>query len=170
MKYILILVVAVSLFVGISTVQAGPLTRARQNLGNALGDTGLSDDLPTSIGFIIKALLSLLGTVFLILTIYAGILWMTAQGNDEKTGQAKKIIESAVIGLFIVVSAYAITAFVTRKAEGIGGEEYNELPEAQTGCCINPSTNQCVSYASPGDCVLDSETWQAGECPSTCSF
>ncbi|MBL7058794.1 hypothetical protein ISS03_05725, partial [Patescibacteria group bacterium] len=38
--------------------------------------------------------------------------WMTAQGNDTKIATARGIITNAVIGLIIVMSAYAITAFV----------------------------------------------------------
>jgi len=44
--------------------------------------------------------------------ITGGISWMMAGGNQEKVGKAKKIIISAIIGLVIVFSAYAVTAFV----------------------------------------------------------
>lgn len=76
---------------------------------------GLNKDINTSISTIIKAALSLVGTIFLILSVYAGILWMTASGNEEKVEKAKQIVTQAVIGLAITLSAYAITAFVTTK-------------------------------------------------------
>jgi hypothetical protein len=44
--------------------------------------------------------------------IYAGILWMTAQGNDQKVEKAKQMITEAIVGLIIVVAAYAIAYFV----------------------------------------------------------
>ena len=47
--------------------------------------------------------------------IYAGVLWMTARGDETKTEKARNIIIATVIGLFITVSAYAITKFVTSK-------------------------------------------------------
>jgi hypothetical protein len=40
---------------------------------------------------------------------------MTAQGNEEQVGKAKNLITAAVIGLIIVVSAYAITAYIGGK-------------------------------------------------------
>jgi hypothetical protein len=61
---------------------------------------------------IIRTILSFLGVIFIILTIYAGLMWMTSAGNEDKIGTAKKIMIAAVIGLVIVMSAYAITAFV----------------------------------------------------------
>lgn len=63
-------------------------------------------------GIVIQAILALLGVIFLILTIYGGIIWMTAAGNDQRIDKAKKIIINSVIGLVIIVSAYAITAFI----------------------------------------------------------
>ena len=47
-----------------------------------------------------------------IVIVYSGIKWMTAGGNEEDVGKAKKLIAQAVIGLAIVMAAYAITAFV----------------------------------------------------------
>ncbi len=64
------------------------------------------------IGTIIQTVLQFLGVIFLGLVIYGGIKWMTASGNEEDVKTAKKIITNAVIGLIIVVMAYAISAFV----------------------------------------------------------
>lgn len=69
--------------------------------------------LAATVGNIIRIALSVLGTVFLVLILYAGFLWMTAAGDEKKTTQAKSIITSSVIGLLIILSAYAITYFVT---------------------------------------------------------
>lgn len=68
--------------------------------------------LNTRIGSVIGILLSFVGVIFLILIIYAGISWMTASGNQEKVTKAKDLIINAVIGLIIVLAAYAITAFI----------------------------------------------------------
>jgi hypothetical protein len=37
---------------------------------------------------------------------------MIAGGNEEKTTEAKKLIVSGIIGLAIILSAWAITSFV----------------------------------------------------------
>lgn len=67
---------------------------------------------------IIKTALGVLGTIFLVIIIYAGFLWMTAGGEEEKTGKAKKLISNGVIGLVIILTAYAITGFIISSLVG----------------------------------------------------
>jgi len=69
----------------------------------------------------IQAFLGLLGVIFLVLMITAGYKWMTASGNEEKLTEAKETIWRAVIGLIIVVAAYAITYFVFNSLDWFGG-------------------------------------------------
>lgn len=64
---------------------------------------------------IISIVLSFLGVIFLILIIYAGYLWMMARGNEQQVEKAKSLLTEAIIGLIIVVSAYAISYFVIKK-------------------------------------------------------
>lgn len=68
--------------------------------------------LSETIGTVIKAALSLVGTIFLALTVYAGFLWMTASGDESQIEKAQNIIRSSVIGLVIALSAYGVTTFV----------------------------------------------------------
>jgi len=72
----------------------------------------------TIIATIITAALSFLGVIFLILMIYGGFMWMTASGNDEQVKKSVQLITAAIIGLIIVVSAYAISFFVMSKMGG----------------------------------------------------
>lgn len=71
-----------------------------------------SNFLNTQVGSIIGLVLSFIGVIFLILMIYAGINWMTATGNQEKVTKSKDLIINAIIGLIIVLAAYAITSFI----------------------------------------------------------
>lgn len=94
----------------------GPNGLATDIADKAGYDKGTSETaLSETVGKIIKAVLSLSGIIFLALTVYAGILWMTARGDSEQIGTAKNIITAAVIGLAITLSAYAITVFVVDK-------------------------------------------------------
>lgn len=68
--------------------------------------------IQTKAGEIVGLVLSFVGVLFLILIIYAGITWMTAQGNEQKVTKAKDLLINAIVGLIIVFAAYAITAFV----------------------------------------------------------
>ena len=64
------------------------------------------------LGTIVSVFLSLLGVIFIGLMIYAGYNWMTAQGEEEKVTKAKDTIRQSIIGLVLVIAAYAIWLFV----------------------------------------------------------
>ncbi len=64
------------------------------------------------IGNVIKIALGFVGTIFFLLMLYGGIMWMTAMGSNEKVDKAKQILEMAVVGLVIVVASYAISIFI----------------------------------------------------------
>jgi cbb3-type cytochrome oxidase subunit 3 len=68
--------------------------------------------LSSRVGVIIGAILSFVAVIFMILIIYAGILWMIARGNEQQVDRAKNLIIQAIIGLIIVLSAYIITSFI----------------------------------------------------------
>lgn len=79
-------------------------------------------DIRIIIARIIRIALSFLGILAVSLIIYAGFMWMTSGGEEEKVSKAKKILANAVIGLAIILSALAITQFVlNRLIEATGG-------------------------------------------------
>lgn len=91
------------------------LNTVGENLNGQLpysGDVEAGNKLPVIVGNIIRIILGLLGLIFLILVIYGGLRWMTAQGDSGAIEDARDTIVHAVIGLVIVLSAYTITAFV----------------------------------------------------------
>lgn len=71
-----------------------------------------STSLAGIIGLAIQAVLSVLGIIFLILMVIAGYRWMTADGNEQKVEKSKDSIKSALIGLIITISAYALWQFI----------------------------------------------------------
>lgn len=78
--------------------------------GEALG-LGKKDPRET-IALIIRMFMGFLGTVAVIIVLLGGFKWMVAGGNEEKVTEAKKLLLAGVIGLVIILSAYAITSFV----------------------------------------------------------
>lgn len=68
--------------------------------------------LTETVAQLINVALSLLGIIAVVIILVGGFKWMTAGGNDEKTGEARKWIFSGIIGLAIIMSAWAITRFV----------------------------------------------------------
>lgn len=83
--------------------------------------TGTDLDPAVVVGNVINALLGILGVVFLILVIYAGILWMTAAGNEKQVEKAKDILINGVVGLVIILAAYTITYFVIENLQRVTG-------------------------------------------------
>src|SRR3989339_537063 len=74
-----------------------------------------SRDLRTTATSIINIALSLLGIVSVVIVLIGGFRWMTAGANDEKVAEARKWIFSGIIGLAIVLSAWAIARFVLKQ-------------------------------------------------------
>lgn len=91
-----------------------PFNQAR-DLTNQVGEksgiqTGQS--LPGMAGNLINVALGFLGLLLLFYMLYAGFLWMTASGDSKKVEKAQAIITQAIIGLIIIVAAFAISNFV----------------------------------------------------------
>lgn len=77
-----------------------------------LPDAGDADtQIFTIIGNIVDILLGLLGIIFFLLTVWAGYIWMTAQGDPAKVTKAQKLLTEGAIGLVIIFAAYAISNF-----------------------------------------------------------
>lgn len=76
-------------------------------------NTGLGEaDLQETIGNLIRVALGFLGVVAVCIVLFGGFKWMTAGGNDEKVSEAKRLLIAGLIGLAIILSAYAIVEFV----------------------------------------------------------
>lgn len=72
------------------------------------------EGLQYGIGRVIRMILTFLGVLFLILMIYGGYIWMMARGNEQEVEKAKNIIKNALIGLVVVLAAYASTYTIFR--------------------------------------------------------
>ncbi|MFH0854481.1 MAG: hypothetical protein V1891_03235 [bacterium] len=82
--------------------------------------TGLGDTDPrTMIASIIKLVLGFLGIIAVVIILVGGFKWMTAGGNDDQVGEAKKWIYSGVVGLLIVLASYALANFVLTQLIGV---------------------------------------------------
>ncbi|MBM3205090.1 hypothetical protein FJZ48_03895 [Candidatus Uhrbacteria bacterium] len=95
-------------------------TFGQKNVDAIAETSGLenANDLPTLIGNIINVALGFMGIVLLGYLLYAGFLWMTSGGEDEKVKQAKTMIRNAVIGLVLIVSSFAIANFILSRLGG----------------------------------------------------
>lgn len=97
-----------------------PLAAGAQNLGGealnkaAVKTAGYAEGSTVEgvISTVISMLLGLLGVIFLALTVYGGYMWLIARGDESKVEKAKSTIINSIIGLVIVLAAYAISYFV----------------------------------------------------------
>lgn len=122
LKYIFLVIPPV-LSMGISPVLAAPAS-LQQMLSDTTQTstlTGSSDSVYTTIGLLINTGLSLLGIVFLLLILRAGLLWMTSQGDSKKITKAKDTMITAVIGLVILLAAVSISNAVIGYIAGATG-------------------------------------------------
>jgi hypothetical protein len=71
-----------------------------------------SGDVRSTAANIINVALGFLGIIAVAIVLLGGFKYMVSGGNEEKTSEAKKLIVSGIIGLAIILSAWAITSFV----------------------------------------------------------
>ena len=144
------------------------LSKTVQSTGNLLpSKIGGASTVPELIGTIVSSVLGFLGVIFFLLIFYAGLVWMTAQGNEEKIERSKEIISAAVVGLVIVLAAYAFTQFVfsqlgargssasaaaaTDVAPGVGGA--GTVSDNTAFCEAITDEDTCSNNFSPKGCV-----------------
>ena len=168
-------IILVSLFISGFVVAGGlaadyGLDKTRDRAGLPRTIAGAST-IPEIIGQIVSVGLSLLGIVFFILILYAGLTWMTATGNTEKIDKAKNTLETAAIGLIIVVAAYAIASFVFTKLSS--GAETAGIGSGTAVCAVGSTEGEtvcgvnqvCECGKRPGDkCDV------VGKCMDKCAY
>jgi hypothetical protein len=98
-----------------------PLTALSNVAGKAGYAAATNTTLSTMIGLIVQTVLGFLGIVFIVLIIYAGIQWMTAEGDEAKVEKAQTTMRNAIIGLIVTVGAYAVYAVVQRLSQAFAG-------------------------------------------------
>ncbi len=91
-----------------------PFQTAQNLTTNVSNSAGIQQqtDLPTMVGRIINIALGFIGILLLAYILFAGFTYMTAGGDAKKVDTATTMIKNAVIGLLIVVAAFAISNFV----------------------------------------------------------
>lgn len=86
---------------------------------NDLGVGAIQSDIKLGAGDVrqtatrlINVALGFLGIIAVLIVLVGGFKYMLSGGNEEKTAEARKLIVSGIIGLAIILSAWAITSFV----------------------------------------------------------
>ena len=130
------------MFIGLGLLMANFVFAQGPDLGINEVDAAISlssTDPRIIITRIINIVLLFLGVIAVALIIYAGFIWMTSGGNEDKIDQAKKILRNAVIGLVIVLSAWGIATFILTKLMGAlnsGGNGNNNASSSTSGSLV----------------------------------
>lgn len=96
----------------VSFAQVNPQETFEQTLNQGGVISGEVPDVEESIQGLVNIILGFIGVLAFIIVLYAGGLWLTAAGNDDKVAQAKKLLSGAVFGLIIVFTAFFLVNFV----------------------------------------------------------
>ncbi|MFZ2310695.1 MAG: pilin [Patescibacteria group bacterium] len=150
------LVVLVSLLLVKTVFAAGEINTGISDVESSLA---LSDSSPVSIVIrIIQIALSFLGFIAVVIVIYAGFLWMTSGGNEDKIAEAKRWLKNGAIGLLIILSAWGLVTFVIKKLINVtGGSVSTGSPSTTIGSFNN------LSLGAMGSCVIESVYPQDGK-------
>ena len=118
-KYLVSLAILALLVLPLLTLPALAQTNTNDPYGinsvnNGLNGTlgGANTDLRTIIARIINFALGFLGIIAVVIILFGGFKWMTAAGNEDKVSEARKLLVAGIIGLVIILAAWAVSTFV----------------------------------------------------------
>lgn len=96
---------------------------ANYGFTNFAANTNLGTNVPIvqTVANIINILLGFLGVIAIVLILIGGFKWMMSQGNEEKIGEAKKLLGAGVVGLVIIFVAFALAQFIVNQLSSATG-------------------------------------------------
>ncbi len=106
---------------GISKAQlSGDLTSKQLNAGgqsSGLANMGAASGDPRVLtGLILKSVVSLLGTIFVVIIVWAGTKYINSDGDSAEVDDAKAKIKMAIVGLILTLTSYSIATFLVNKS------------------------------------------------------
>jgi type IV secretory pathway VirB2 component (pilin) len=75
--------------------------------------TAINNGLTANVKTIIETLLTVSGAVAVIIIVIAGLRYITSTGDATRVKQSKDTLMYAIVGLVVVILAYAIVNFVS---------------------------------------------------------
>lgn len=165
------------MFLVVASISMAEPVLAKKTFGDAAGNLESVADttghekttVDNFIPKVVQTAFVAVGSTFLALMVYAGMKWMLARGNEEHITTARSTLINATIGLIVIVSAYAITSFITTRL--IQGKKVG--PDADYESTVGNETLGCCVYRAKAG-MLGSGTWgwssqTEGQCETQCS-
>lgn len=114
-KYILVGV----LLLGSLVVVQSAIAQTTFSVESVGGQLGLGDaDLKETMLNVLRWVLGIMALVAVAMIIFSGIIAATSS-DEDRAATAKKVISGAVIGLVVILLAWAIVIFVTRSTANV---------------------------------------------------
>ena len=73
---------------------------------------GTIADIPSLVQRLYEIGIELAGVVFVVLFLVGSVQYLTSSGDTEGTGKAKRLMIDAIIGLILVLSAWAVSKYI----------------------------------------------------------
>lgn len=107
--------IALMLVIVFAPMVVGAQFRVPDPGGTGLGGSGITSESSVT-GFILRVIniaLALAGLIAVFFLILGGFRYITSMGNEETTGQAKKIILNAIIGIVVIILSFVIIRVIS---------------------------------------------------------
>jgi amino acid transporter len=121
------------------------------DIGKYLNETGNPwkdiQDINTLVPGLLGAALTIAFAVFVFLLIFAGIQWITAGGDKGKVESAQKKLTGAIIGIVIVISAWAILSLV-KNFFNLNSSGSGSGSTSDSSCLSICQKTSCQGYSS----------------------
>ena len=109
---------------GVALAQSGDLNANDLGIGAIENDIRLGGgDVSQTAARLINVALGFLGIIAVVIVLIGGFKYMVSGGNEKKTEEARGLIVSGIIGLAIILSAWAITTFVINQLISATGNQ-----------------------------------------------
>lgn len=87
-----------------------------------LTQVGTNFSSPASIiALVFNVIIAASVAIFIVLLLIGGVQYLVGAGNEETLGKAKKLLINAIIGLFIVLAAWAMGTWILTRVGILGG-------------------------------------------------
>lgn len=165
-----------------SVILSGMYAAAARAQSYGLEETGAklgydqSQTVYSIIGTVTSGVLASIAFIFFGLALYAGLRWLTANGNQEKIEKAQSTLTAAIVGLIITLSSYGLTVFIFQRLgardsganSAANGSSGTGSSAGASGACANGKQDgtetdvdcggSCDACRSVGQkCVLDKD-------------
>lgn len=107
-KRLILITILVSSLLALNIV----LAQDKPKLSYSVQDPLAGANPQTFAGGLIKTVLGIVGSLALVMIIYAGFQWMTARGNSDQVGKAQQTMMWAFLGLAMIFGSYIILSFL----------------------------------------------------------